>query len=766
MAEATEHGQPAGPARAEPEEWAGGTPAVTSALARATTRMGPVRAARTLLRLNQDHGVDCPSCAWPDPPAGHRSRAEFCENGAKAVAHEGTTRRVGAGFAAAHNLADLEGRDDRWLEAQGRIAGPLVRRPGDDRYRPIGWDDALDLVAGHLRALPSPDEAIFYTSGRTSNEAAFAYQLMVRGYGTNNLPDCSNMCHESSGAALIETLGIGKGSVTLDDLEAADVIVIAGQNPGTNAPRMLSSLDRARRRGAVIVAVNPLREAGLVGFRDPQRVGTHLRVTPTTELAQLYLQVRLGGDLALFQLLGQLLLEREAAAPGSAADAAFVAGHTDGFDAWAAHVRGLDRGELLAACGLALADVERLADLLAGSRRTVVAWAMGLTQHKHSVATIREVVNVLLLQGNIGRPGAGVLPVRGHSNVQGDRTMGIDERPAAWFLDALAKEFRFDPPREPGLDTVGALEAMRDGRVRAFVGMGGNLVRAVPDTAVAEAALRSCDLTVQVSTTLNRSHVVAGRTAVVLPVLGRTERDVQASGEQLVSVENSQGQVHASRGRLVPASPHLRSEVAVVCGLARRLLAGRPGAPEVDWEAWQDDYRSIRESIARVVPGFEDYEANLARPGGFLLPHGPRDARRFATVTGRARFTVNPLEYPRVPPGRLLLQTVRSHDQFNTTVYGLDDRYRGVRGERHVVLAHADDIAALGFAPGDVVDVVSEWSDGERRAPGFRLVAYPTARGCAAAYFPEANVLVPLGSRADVSRTPTSKSVVVRFERL
>ncbi len=752
----------------EPKEWAGGTPAVTSALSRAVVQMGPGNAGRALLRLNQTDGFDCPSCAWPDPPAGARNHAEFCENGAKAVAHEATTKRVGAAFFAEHSLADLQRRDDHWLEAQGRLVGPVIRRPGTDHYVPISWDDALDLVAATLRALPAADQAVFYTSGRTSNEAAFAYQLMVRGYGTNNLPDCSNMCHESSGAALGQTLGSGKGSVTLDSLEAADLIVIAGQNPGTNAPRMLSSLERARRRGATIVAVNPLREAGLLGFRNPQQVGAHLGVSATTQFAaapdSLYLQVRLGGDMALFQLLGQVLLAREAAAPGSVVDADFVARYTTGYEAYAAHLDTLEPIELAAACGLDFADVERLGDLFAASRRTVVAWAMGLTQHKHAVASIREVVNVLLLQGNIGRPGAGVLPVRGHSNVQGDRTMGIYEKPAAAFLDAMAVEFGFAPPREHGLDTVGALEAMRDGAARVFIGMGGNFVRAVPDTTVAEAALRSCDLTVQVSTTLNRSHLVTGKTALILPVLGRSERDSQGGAEQLVSVENSQGTVHASQGRLTPASPHLRSEVAVVCGLASRLLSGRAGAPDVPWSAWESDYRLIRSAISRVIPGFEDFETRLAEPGGFLLPHGPRDERRFDTASGLAQFTVNPLEYPRVPPGRLLLQTIRSHDQFNTTVYGFDDRYRGIKGERHVVLVNPGDLAELGLADGQVVDVVSEWSDGERRVEGFRLIAYPTARGCAAAYFPETNPLVPLGSRADVSRTPTSKSVVIRLE--
>ncbi|NLV55913.1 MAG: FdhF/YdeP family oxidoreductase [Acidimicrobiales bacterium] len=739
-----------------PQTVAAGAAAVGHALEIAVEQMGVRRTLGTLLRVNQVDGFDCPGCAWPEST--DRSHAEFCENGAKAVAEEATRRRVGADFFARHPIADLAGRSDYWLGQQGRLTQPVVRRPGGTHYEPIGWAEAYDLIAAELAALDDPDGAVFYTSGRTSNEAAFAYQLLVRAFGTNNLPDCSNMCHESSGSALTETLGVGKGTVLLDDIHDTDLILICGQNPGTNHPRMLTALEVAKGNGARIVAVNPLPEAGLMRFRNPQHVGGV--VGRGMALADRFLQIRVNGDLALFQALGARLLEEDRRDPArSVLDHGFIAEHTDGFDAYAAHLADLDWDEVEAATGLTRAEIdETVADVLAADR-IIVCWAMGLTQHRNSVPTIREVVNFLLLRGNVGRPGAGACPVRGHSNVQGDRTMGIHERPSGAFLDALGAEFGFDPPRRPGHDTVDSIRAMRSGSARTFLAMGGNFLAAAPDTDATAAALARCRLTASVSTKLNRTHTVPGEVAVILPCLGRTDRDEQADGPQHVSVEDSMGMVHASRGRLAPPAPDLPSEVEVVAELARRLVADRTTA---DWTAMQADYGTIRDHISRVVPGFEDYDRRVV--DGFTLPNAPRDHRRFPTATGKARFTVNPLTRVDVPEGRLLLQTLRSHDQYNTTIYGLDDRYRGIRRGRRVLFAHADDLAALGFADGDRVDVVSEWDDGERRAPSFRLVAYPVARGTCAAYFPEANVLVPLDSTAEVSNTPTSKSVVVRFE--
>ncbi|MFC0865904.1 FdhF/YdeP family oxidoreductase [Sphaerimonospora cavernae] len=738
-----------------PKDWAGGVPAVGHALGTAYRQMGAGRTALTLLRVNQKHGFDCPGCAWPE--GDHRSPAEFCENGAKAVAEEATVRRITPEFFAAHPVSELAGRSDYWLGQQGRLTEPMHKPAGADHYEPVSWERAFAIIARELKALAGADEAVFYTSGRTSNEAAFAYQLFVRRFGTNNLPDCSNMCHESSGSALTETLGIGKGTVLLDDLYRADLIFVVGQNPGTNHPRMLTALEKAKRNGARIVAVNPLPEAGLLRFKNPQRASGV--AGGGTTLSDRFLQIRLGGDCALFQALSLLLLEAEDAAPGTVIDRGFIEEHTHGFDEWAAHVRALDWAEVLEATGLTRAEIEETARDVLAARSVVVCWAMGLTQHKKSVPTIREIVDFLLLRGNVGRPGAGVCPVRGHSNVQGDRTMGIYEKPSAAFLDALRDEFGFEPPRRHGLDTVEAIRAMRDGAAKVFFAMGGNFVAATPDTAATEAAMRRCRLTVQVSTKLNRSHAVCGEEALILPTLGRTERDVQRGGDQFVTVEDSMGMVHASRGRLRPASDALLSEVAIVSRLAREVF-GDDGVPWADFEA---DYDTIRDRIARVVPGFADFNAKARRPGGFTLPNAPRDERRFPTATGRANFTVNPLEVLRVPAGRLLLQTVRSHDQYNTTIYGLDDRYRGVRNGRRVVFVHADDLAERGLADGDMVDLVSEWPDGERVAEGFRAVAYPTARGCCAAYFPETNVLVPLDSVAETSNTPTSKSVIVQL---
>ncbi|MDP3714024.1 MAG: FdhF/YdeP family oxidoreductase [Mycobacteriales bacterium] len=730
-----------------PKEWAAGVPGVLHSLGHARDHLGPVRTVRTLLRLNQVDGVDCPGCAWPE---GHdRKKAEFCENGVKAVAEEATLRRIPSGFWAEHAVSELAQRSGYWLGQQGRLVEPLLKRAGSDHYEPVDWDTALDVVAEELRALGDPDQASFYTSGRTSNEAAFLYQLLVRAYGTNNLPDCSNMCHESSGLALTETIGIGKGSVTLDDLEQAEVILVMGQNPGTNHPRMLTALQAAKKAGATIVAVNPLPEAGLLRFKDPQKPSGV--VGRGTDMADQFLQIRVNGDLALLQAVNKRLVET------GAVDERFVAEKTEGYAALVAHLAQVDDDVVRRATGLHDGEIEELVSRLAGAERIVVCWAMGLTQHKNSVATIREVVNLLLLRGAIGKPGAGVCPVRGHSNVQGDRTMGIWEKPPPELLDGLRAEFGFEPPAADGLDTVDTIRALRDGRVRAVVAMGGNFVAATPDSAVTEAAVRSARLTVHVATKLNRSHTVTGEVAVLLPCLGRTERDVQASGEQVVTVEDSMSSVHASRGRLEPASPLLRSEVAIVCGLGERL------APALPWARFRDDYSSIREAIERVVPHCEGYASRSVAPGGYLLPHASRGRQVFATPSGLAQFSVNELVVVEVPPGRLLLQTVRSHDQYNTTIYGLDDRYRGVTGGRRVVFVHPSDVAALGLTDGAMVDLVSEWNDGERTAPGFRVVAYPTARGCAAAYFPETNVLVPLDSTADGSQTPTSKSVVVRL---
>lgn len=742
-----------------PKQQAAGVTAVAVALKRAVEDMGVVRTARTLVRLNQVDGFDCPGCAWPEP-TGHRRPAEFCENGAKAVGEEATLRTVTPEFFAEHSIAELADKSGYWLGRQGRLTHPMVLRPGQDHYVPIDWDEAYRLIADQLRALDSPDEAVFYTSGRTANETAFLYQLLVRSFGTNNLPDCSNMCHESSGTALTSSIGIGKGSVTIDDFAAADLIIVAGQNPGTNHPRMLSALADAKAAGAHIVAVNPLPETGLIGFRDPQTVRG---LTTGVPIADDFLQIRLGGDMALFQGLGKLLFEAEDRAPGTVVDRAFVDAHTAGFAEYEKQVRAVDLDVVKQATGLDREQLERTARRFAESERVIVCWAMGLTQQSHGVATIEEATNLLLMRGMIGTPGAGVCPVRGHSNVQGDRTMGIWEKMPETFLAALDREFGITSPRAHGLDTVNAIRAMRDGKARVFFGMGGNFVAATPDTEVTEAALRACDLTVQVSTKLNRSHVVHGTTALILPTLGRTDLDIQDGVRQQVSVEDSMSMVHLSTGRLHPVSEQLRSEVAIVCELAQHLFG--PDHP-VPWAEFRRDYDRIRDAIARVVPGCADYNRKVRRRNGFVLPHPPRDAREFRTASGRANFAVNDLTWLPVPPGRLILQTLRSHDQYNTTIYGLADRYRGIHGGRKVVLVNADDIAELGFTDGELVDLVSEWSDGvQRRVEGFRIVAYSTPRGNAAAYYPETNPLIPLDHVAARSNTPVAKAVTIRLER-
>ncbi|WP_102142399.1 FdhF/YdeP family oxidoreductase [Mycobacterium hubeiense] len=747
----------------EPKREAAGVRAVVVSLQRGLEQMGALRTAAALARLNQRRGFDCPGCAWPEERGG-RKLAEFCENGAKAVAEEATKRVVTPEFFARHSVAELSAKPEYWLSQQGRLTHPMVLRAGDDHYRPIEWDDAYRLIADELRRLNSPDEAVFYTSGRTSNEAAFLYQLMVRSFGTNNLPDCSNMCHESSGTALIEAIGIGKGSVTVEDITEADLIVIAGQNPGTNHPRMLSVLEKAKANGAKIIAVNPLPEAGLIRFKDPQKVRGV--IGDGVPIADEFVQIRIGGDMALFAGLGRLLLEADDAAPGTVVDRDFIATHCANYEGYEANTRAVEIDTVLEATGVGRDQLDRVAKMLIDSQRTIVCWAMGLTQQRHAVATIGEITNVLLLRGMIGKPGAGLCPVRGHSNVQGDRTMGIWEKMPESFLTALDNRFGITSPRKHGYDTVHAIRAMRDGRAKVFMAMGGNFASATPDTAVTEAALRNCSLTVQVSTKLNRSHLVHGTTALILPSLGRTDRDVQASGKQQVSVEDSMSMVHLSRGSLHPPSDHVRSEVAIVCQLARTLLG--PDHP-VPWEQFNADYDTIRDAIAAVVPGCADYNIKVRAPDGFQLPHPPRDAREFPTSTGKANFSVNPLEWVPVPPGRLVLQTLRSHDQYNTTIYGLDDRYRGVKGGRRVVFVNPTDLENFGLREGDRVDLISEFTNGdgelqERRAKDFMVIAYSTPVGNAAAYYPETNPLVALDHTAAKSNTPVSKAIVIRLE--
>jgi molybdopterin-dependent oxidoreductase alpha subunit len=741
-----------------PKKKAAGVPAVLSSFKFGLREMGPVRSGRAFLKMNQDRGFDCPSCAWPDPE--HKHTAEFCENGAKAVAWEATRKRVPREFFAQNSIDDLNRISEFDLGKLGRITEPMLLRPGAAHYEPVGWDEAFQVVARHLKALPDPNDAVFYTSGRTSNEAAFLYQLFVRAYGTNNLPDCSNMCHESSGTALSRVIGSGKGAVTLKMLEESELIVIVGQNPGTNAPRMLTHLEVAKRNGASIVAVNPLPEPGLMTFMNPQK--PRGLIGKGTVLADQHLGIRIGGDQALFLALGHLLLEAEAAHPGTVLDKAFIDSHTSGFELYSKHNTELDWPAVEQATGLRRAEIEELAERFIKSKATVVCWAMGLTQHRDAVATISEIVNVLLLQGNIGKPGAGPCPVRGHSNVQGDRSMGIWEQMPDAFLDKLDHEFAFASPRAHGVDAAATVKRLRDGDVRVFFAMGGNFASATPDTEVVHRGLRQCDLTVHVSTKLNRSHTIAGREALILPTLGRTDHDHTAAGPQSVSVEDSQGAVHLSKGNLIPPAPELKSEIGIVCGLAQAVV---PDVGQIPWADFADDYSLIRQRIGRVADGYEDYENRLRDgDGGFLLAHAARDKREFKTSDARAQFTANDLTWLPTAPGRLLLQTLRSHDQFNTTIYGLEDRYRGVHGTREVVFVHPDDLAELGLKDGQYVDIVSEFRGVERRAAHFRIVAYPTARGCVAAYYPETNVLMSADDLAKGSNTPVAKGITVRLD--
>lgn len=746
--------EPAPPNLKPASKVAGGLPSIVAALKATTSESGLVRGLKTLLQINQQSGIDCPGCAWPEPDK-ERSHFEFCENGAKHVADETTNKRVTPEFFQKWSLADLAAQSDQWLNSQGRITQPMLLRRSGTHYEPISWDEAFERLAGELNSLNYPDQAIFYTSGRTSNEAAFLYQLFVRQFGTNNLPDCSNMCHESSGTALSETIGVGKGTVTLDDFDQAQAIFVIGQNPGTNHPRMLASLQRAKRNGCKLVHINPLPEAGMVRFKHPREVVS--LVGSGTELADLFLQVRINGDVALLKGIMKAVLAAEANLPRRVLDHRFIARHTSGFNEFAAALSRVSWDDVVIESGVSKELIEQAADVFIKSERTIFCWAMGLTQHRNAVGNVQEIVNLMLLRGQIGIAGAGLCPVRGHSNVQGDRTMGIWERPSESFLNRLASEFNFEPPRNHGLDTVNAIQAMHGGQAKVFFALGGNFLSATPDTEFTAEALRRCRLTAHVSTKLNRAHLITGETALILPCLGRTEIDLQAGGEQFVSTENSMGVVQMSRGTLQPASQDLLSEPQIVARLARTTLGQRTS---VDWEGLVSDYDRIRMKIERVVPGFEEYNVRVREPGGFHLPNPPR-ARVFNTPTGKAKFTVHDLPRHSLAAGQFLMMTIRSHDQFNTSVYTANDRYRGIEGGRRVVFLNQQDLEELGVKAGQHVDLTSHFENEERTAHRFAVVPYDIPRQCAATYFPEGNVLVPVRHVAEKSNTPASKSVVI-----
>lgn len=738
-----------------PKEVAVGLPAVTNALQHVFGAMDVGRGAKALLNLNQKDGFDCPSCAWPDPDERSRT-AEYCENGAKAIAEEATNKRVMADFFAKHSIEELGTWSDYELSQQGRLGEPMYKPQGATHYQPISWSELFRKIGTSLKKLASPDEAVFYTSGRTSNEAAFLYQLFGREFGTNNFPDCSNMCHESSGVALNETLGIGKGSVKLDDFYKADLIIIAGQNPGTNHPRMLSALEKAKKNGAKILAINPLKEAGLIAFSNPQTVGGLLGYK--TALADHYLQVRINGDVPLFKAFLKYLYKAEKNT-GGVFDWTFINDKTQGIEALLEDIEKYDFEQLICDSGLNVHEVEDAAELIKSSKNIIGCWAMGLTQHKNAVDTIRELVNLLLVKGSIGKPGAGTCPVRGHSNVQGDRTMGIWEAPPKAFLDKIQEQFGFDPPRKHGYNTVEAIKAMHEGKVGVFFAMGGNFLSATPDTSFTAQALRTCGITAHVSTKLNRSHLVTGEEAFILPCLGRTDEDIQQGKVQFVSVENSMGVVHRSIGKLRPVSDQLLSEPDIVRRLANATLGGYS---HVHWDFLLGDYDHIRESIERTIPGFENYNQRVRQLGGFYLPNGPREGT-FNTSTNKANFTINKYTTFDLKAHEFVMMTIRSHDQFNTTIYGLDDRYRGIFNERRVILMNPTDIEKAGLVAGDKVDLFNYFGGEKRTAPNFVVVPYSIPQLCVATYFPEANTLVPIGSYADRSMTPTSKAVVIEI---
>ena len=736
-----------------------GVKAIVSALTHVKNEVGVAKGIQLLSKINQINGFDCPGCAWPDPDEKRAFLAEYCENGAKAIAEEATKNKVSPIFFATNSVQELSELSDYEIGKSGRITHPMYLPEGKDNYEEISWENAFKIIGEELNSLESPNEAIFYTSGRTSNEAAFLYQLFVRQFGTNNLPDCSNMCHESSGAALSETLGIGKGSVTLDDFNHADLVIVIGQNPGTNHPRMLTALSDTKKQGGKIITINPLPEVGLMKYKDPQNplkwIGSGQQLT------DLFLQIKINGDVALLKIILKLMKEKEDAEPNSVFNHQFIKEKTAGIDELLKDLDNYSINDLLPQTGLELSEIKKATELIINNDKIIICWAMGLTQHKNAVDNIRELVNILLLKGSIGKKGAGTCPVRGHSNVQGDRTMGIWERPKASFLDSLEKEFNFKAPKKHGFDVVEAIEAMHQKKAKVFFGMGGNFISATPDTTFTAEALRKCDLTVQVSTKLNRSHLITGKRAIILPCLGRTEKDFQSSGEQFVSVENSMGVVHQSKGTLQPSSKELLSEVAIVAGVANATLR----KSTTNWSELISNYDLIRTKIEATIPGFENYNKRIRIKGGFYLPNNARESDFTPTKTGKANFSVNKPSEIELEKHQFMMMTIRTHDQYNTTIYGLNDRYRGVLNERRIIFMNENDMKLLHLKKLDVVDLTSHFKNEKREAKGFLAVPYNIPKQCTATYFPEANVLVPLKSKADISNTPASKTVIITIKK-
>src|SRR5271155_4611803 len=742
-------------------EEAAGIPAIWNTMLYGIGEMGPIRAPEAFLKINQVTGFDCQSCAWPSPDK-KRKIFEFCENGAKAVSDESTKKRIGPEFFAKYSIEDLAAKSDYWLNSQGRLTSPMVRHANATHYQPIAWPEAFVMIADELNSLDSPDQASFYTSGKTTNEPAFLMQLFARQLGTNNLPDCSNMCHESSGVALVETLGVGKGAATLEDMESSELIFIFGNNPGTNHPRMLTSLQKAKDQGAKIIAVNPLPEVSLMRVKNPnpQDYPNPLELPfallgKGQALADLYLPVRVNGDVAAIKGILKELFEREKAGDASGIDREFIQTYTEGFEALQADVEAASWAEIEEESGLTRNQLNTAAEMYANSTKTICAWCLGVTQHPNGVDNVSMIVNLLLAGGNIGRPGAGTVCVRGHSNVQGDRTMGVWERPPKPFLEALGKEFKFEPPRKTGYDTVETLHAMFDGDVKVFFAISGNFLSNVPDTVYSAHAMQRCKLTAHVSTKLNRSHLITGERALILPCLGRSEEDVQATGKQFLTVEDSMGIVNPSEGFLSPASPQLMSDVAILANLAHATFGSRT---TINWLGFADDYNLIRDAISRVIPGFENFNARIASEGFFYLPNANKH-RIFKTSSGKAKFTVCPIPKHGLKPDEFLLTTIRSHDQFNSTIYGLNDRYRGVFDGRRALFLNPLDMEARNLQAGQIVDIYSHFEGEVRKAPRFAIVPYAIARRSAAAYYPETNVLISVCSVAAKSNQPAAKSI-------